>query len=208
MQGTAKCLHCPEVPGPLSGTQSAARWLHRNPRGKLRGPLGRHNCSNAPSNPSQGISWVAHLPEHSSTCLPGSPPHRRLAGGSPSPALPGTDLCLPSLIPESCLIHATSPRNREESIRSFPQSHYPPFSFCSLLLLKVTYTWPSPCQLIGAKNAVTFLHMFQFSLCDSVDTYLMLGISVLSHVMFSAILWRTHGCWYAFSQMSKPTQMG
>lgn len=160
--------------------------------------------------PSQGISWVAHLPEHSSTCLPGSPPHRHLAEGSPSPALPATDLCLPSLIPESCLIDATSTRNREEPIHSFPQSHYPPFSFCSFLLLKVTHTWLSLCQLVGAKNAVTFLHMFKFfSLCGSVDTYSMLGIlSVLSHVMFSAILWRMHCYRYAFSQMSKPTQMG
>ena len=69
--------------------------------------------------------------------------------------------------------------------------HNPTTPFLLLLLpVAKSYTHMTLCQLVGAKNAVTFLHMFKFfSLCGSADTYLMLGIlSVLSHVMFSAIL--------------------
>lgn len=88
-----KCWHCLEVPGPLSGTQSAARWLPGTLRGETERPTGQTQLFKCSFRiPSQGISWVAHLPEHSRTCLPGSPPHRHLAEGSPSPALPATDL--------------------------------------------------------------------------------------------------------------------
>ena len=169
-------------------------------QGTLRGPLGRHNCLNAHSNPPPGKllscppSWAVFALQHLPARLPTSP---ALSWGlcSPSPAS-HSDLCLLPLNPESCLVDflrlATSTRIWEESVGGFPQYHYLPFSFCSFLLLEVANTWPSLCQHVGAKNAVTLLHMF-FSLSCNRDTYLMLGIlRVLSHVMLSTILWHMH----------------
>ena len=137
-----------------------SRWLHRNPPGETERPTGQTQLFKCSFEPLSGNllscppTWAfQHLP----AWLPTS---QALSWGLtfPSPARHWSMPTIPYhwVLPYSC----TSTRNRDESIHSFPQSHYPPFSFCSLLLLKVTHTWPSPCQLIDAKNAVTFLHMF------------------------------------------------
>lgn len=160
MQSTAKCWHCLEVPGPLSGTQSAARWLHWNPPGETERPTwGRHNCLNAPSNPLPG-NLLSCPPTWALQNLPAWLPTSQAPSWGLTFPSPASHWSMPTIpYPRVLPYWGISTRNREEPIRSFPQSHYPPFSCCSFLLLKVTHTWPSLCQLVGAKNAVTFLHV-------------------------------------------------